>query len=194
MFTNLAVNAFDAMPGGGTLRFTVEAPDPRTAGPDASVSLRVSDTGCGIDPQIVPKVFDPFFTTKEMGRGTGLGLASVYGIIKSHGGYIDVRSEKEKGTTFTILLPASEKEPVMESTAPADWSKRFGTILLIDDERMILDVGCELLEELGYTVLSAVSGKEALEIFKKNSIEGGYLNIITQLFISKPNFLTFNVY
>ena len=173
---NLYVNAWQAMPEGGDLFLktrNVELDNsvsrPFKVEPGKYVEISVSDTGVGIDKETRERIFEPFFTTKEMGRGTGLGLASVYGIIKSHGGYIDVRSEKEKGTTFTILLPASEKEPVMESTAPADWSKRFGTILLIDDERMILDVGCELLEELGYTVLSAVSGKEALEIFKKNS-------------------------
>jgi CheY-like chemotaxis protein len=104
-----------------------------------------------------------------MGRGTGLGLASVYGIVKSHGGYIDVSSEKEKGTTFTLYLPASEKKAVQEKAVPTEMFRGTGTILLIDDEKMILDVGCELLEELGYTVLSALSGQEALQIFQENS-------------------------
>jgi two-component system cell cycle sensor histidine kinase/response regulator CckA len=133
------------------------------------VEISVSDTGVGIDRKTRERIFEPFFTTKEMGRGTGLGLASVYGIIKSHSGYIDVHSEKEKGTTFTIYLPASEKEAVREKTVPAAMLKGTGTILLIDDEKMILDVGRELLEELGYTVLSALSGREALDIFQKNS-------------------------
>jgi CheY-like chemotaxis protein len=102
-----------------------------------------------------------------MGRGTGLGLASVYGIIKSHGGYINVYSEKERGTVFTIYLPASEKQVVREKDAiPAPIVKGSGTILLIDDEKMILDVGIELLDELGYTVISAMSGKEAIEVFQ----------------------------
>jgi PAS domain S-box-containing protein len=173
---NLYVNAWQAMPEGGDLflkTHNVELDNsvikPFKVEPGKYVEISVSDTGVGIDKETRERIFEPFFTTKEMGRGTGLGLASVYGIIKSHGGYIDVSSEKEKGTTFTIHLPASQKDAVMESPAPADWSKRFGTILLIDDEKMILDVGCELLEELGYTVLSALSGKEALEIFKKNS-------------------------
>ena len=173
---NLYVNAWQAMPEGGDLFLktrNVELDNslikPFKVEPGKYVEISVSDTGVGIDKETRERIFEPFFTTKEMGRGTGLGLASVYGIIKSHGGYIEVSSEKEKGTTFTIHLPASEKEAVMETSTPTDLSKNFGTILLIDDEKMILDVGCELLEELGYTVLSALSGKEALEIFKKNS-------------------------
>jgi len=173
---NLYVNAWQAMPEGGDLFLktrNVELDNsyvkPFKVEPGKYVEISVSDTGVGIDKETRDRIFEPFFTTKEMGRGTGLGLASVYGIVKSHGGYIDVNSEKEKGTTFTIHLPASEKEAVLEKTVPADTPKGFGTILLIDDEKMILDVGCELLEELGYTVLSALSGREALEIFQKNS-------------------------
>jgi len=173
---NLYVNAWQAMPEGGDLFLktrNVELDNsvikPFKVEPGKYVEICVSDTGVGIDKETRERIFEPFFTTKEMGRGTGLGLASVYGIIKSHGGYIEVSSEKEKGTTFTIHLPASEKEAVMQNSAPTDLSKKFGTILLIDDEKMILDLGCELLEELGYTVLSALSGKDALEIFKKNS-------------------------
>jgi CheY-like chemotaxis protein len=137
--------------------------------PGKYVEISVSDTGVGIDKETCKRIFEPFFTTKEMGRGTGLGLASVYGIVKSHGGYIDVTSEKERGTTFTLYLPASEKKAIPEKAVPAEMSRGTGTILLIDDEKMILDVGCELLEELGYSVLSALSGQEALEIFRKNS-------------------------
>ena len=173
---NLYVNAWQAMPEGGdlflktrNLELDTSYVKPFKVEPGKYVEISVSDTGVGIDKETRDRIFEPFFTTKEMGRGTGLGLASVYGIIKSHGGYIDVNSEKEKGTTFTIHLPASEKEAVQERTVPAETPKGFGTILLIDDEKMILDVGCELLEELGYTVLSALSGREALEIFRKNS-------------------------
>jgi CheY-like chemotaxis protein len=104
-----------------------------------------------------------------MGRGTGLGLASVYGIIKSHGGYINVYSEKGRGTIFTIYLPASEKKvPKENETASAAIIKGSGTILLIDDEKMILDVGIELLEELGYKVQSAMRGQEAIDVFQKD--------------------------
>jgi two-component system cell cycle sensor histidine kinase/response regulator CckA len=175
---NLYVNAWQAMPAGGDIYLKT-----RNVMLDSSyvkpfkvehgkyVEISVTDTGVGIDRKTRERIFEPFFTTKEMGRGTGLGLASVYGIIKSHSGYIDVHSEKEKGTTFTIYLPASEKEAVREKTVPAAMLKGTGTILLIDDEKMILDVGRELLEELGYTVLSALSGREALDIFQKNSDE-----------------------
>ena len=172
---NLYVNAWQAMPAGGDIYLKT-----RNVMLDSSyvkpfkvehgkyVEISVTDTGVGIDRKTRERIFEPFFTTKEMGRGTGLGLASVYGIIKSHSGYIDVHSEKEKGTTFTIYLPASEKEAVREKTVPTAMLKGTGTIILIDDEKMILDVGRELLEELGYTVLSALSGREALDIFQKN--------------------------
>jgi len=173
---NLYVNAWQAMPAGGdvylkTRNVMLDSSyvKPFKVEPGKYVEVSVSDTGVGIDRKTRERIFEPFFTTKEMGRGTGLGLASVYGIIKSHSGYIDVHSEKEKGTTFTIYLPASEKEAVREKTVPAAMLKGTGAILLIDDEKMILDVGRELLEELGYTVLSALSGREALDIFQKNS-------------------------
>jgi len=173
---NLYVNAWQAMSAGGDLYLKTRNVmldssfvKPYKVEPGKYVEISVSDTGVGIDRETRERIFEPFFTTKEMGRGTGLGLASVYGIIKSHGGYIDVSSEKEKGTTFTLYLPASEKEAVPEKAVPAKMYKGTGTILLIDDEKMILDVGCELLEELGYTVLSALSGREALDIFRKNS-------------------------
>ena len=173
---NLYVNAWQAMPEGGDLYLKTRNNmldssyvKPFKVEPGKYVEISVSDTGVGMDRETRKRIFEPFFTTKEMGRGTGLGLASVYGIIKSHGGYIDVTSEKDKGTTFTIYLPASEKEVVREKTVPAEMLRGTGTILLIDDEKMILDVGCELLEELGYTVLSALSGREALDIFQKNS-------------------------
>jgi PAS domain S-box-containing protein len=173
---NLYVNAWQAMPTGGDVYLKTRNAmldssyvKPFKVEPGKYVEISVSDTGVGIDRKTRERIFEPFFTTKEMGRGTGLGLASVYGIIKSHSGYIDVHSEKEKGTTFTIYLPASEKEAIREKTVPATMLKGTGTILLIDDEKMILEVGRELLEELGYTVLSALSGREALDIFQKNS-------------------------
>jgi len=112
-------------------------------------------------------IFEPFFTTQKIGLGTGLGLASAYGIIKNHGGIIDVDSKKGEGTTFTIYLPASEKEIVKEEKAPERVLKGTETVLLVDDEDTIIDVGVEILAELGYTVLLARSGKEAIEIYKK---------------------------
>jgi CheY-like chemotaxis protein len=120
-----------------------------------------------MDKETRERIFEPFFTTKEMGRGTGLGLASVYGVIKSHGGYINVYSEIDQGTTFSIYLPASRKkiQKQIEETV-ATVAMGTGTILLIDDEEMIIKVGKELLQELGYNVLSALSGQEAIELYK----------------------------
>jgi CheY-like chemotaxis protein len=134
------------------------------------IKITVTDTGIGIDKETQTRIFEPFFTTKEMGRGTGLGLASVYGVIKSHGGYINVYSETDQGTTFTIYLPASRKkiQKEIEKTAPTV-AMGTGTILLIDDEEMIIGVGEELLQELGYDVLSARSGQEAIELYEQNA-------------------------
>ena len=173
---NLYVNAWQAMSNGGDLYLKTKNvilnrsyAKPYKVKPGRYVKISVSDTGVGIDKETQERIFEPFFTTKEMGRGTGLGLASVYGIIKSHGGYINVYSEKERGTIFTIYLPASEKGVLTEEKgAPAALIKGTGMILLIDDEKMILDVGLELLEELGYTVLSAMSGQEAIDAYQKN--------------------------
>lgn len=180
---NLYVNAWQAMSTGGDLYLQTENIildrsylKPYKVEPGRYVKISVSDTGVGIDKETQERIFEPFFTTKEMGRGTGLGLASVYGIIKSHGGYINVYSEKEKGTVFTIYLPASEKIALKEiESGPAAIIKGSGTILLIDDEEMILDVGIELLEELGYTVKSAMSGPEAIDVFKE---ERGKIDLI----------------
>jgi CheY-like chemotaxis protein len=114
------------------------------------------------------RIFEPFFTTRKMGRGTGLGLASVYGIIKNHEGFIDVYSEKGHGTTFKIYLPASEKETMTEKALAEDIVKGSEGVLLVDDEDMIIDVGKELLGELGYEVLLAGSGQEAIRIYEEN--------------------------
>jgi len=114
------------------------------------------------------RIFEPFFTTRKMGRGTGLGLASVYGIIRNHGGFIDVYSERGHGTTFDIYLPASEKKVMKEKTLTGIIIKGSESILLVDDEHVVIDVGKELLEELGYEVLLARSGREAIEIYEEN--------------------------
>jgi PAS domain S-box-containing protein len=170
---NLYVNAWQAMPEGGDLYIQTENirldrsyEKPYHIEPGRYVKISVSDTGVGIDRETRERIFEPFFTTKEMGRGTGLGLASVYGIIKSHNGYINVYSEKEQGTTFTIYLPASRKDAIREVEATTAVVKGSGTILLVDDEKMIVEVGRELLEELGYIVLPVRSGQEAIEVFK----------------------------
>jgi two-component system cell cycle sensor histidine kinase/response regulator CckA len=176
---NLYINAADAMPDGGqlilkTMNMThkhMKSPLYELS-PGNYVLLRFTDTGSGIDKEIMERIFEPFFTTKEMGKGTGLGLASVYGIIKAHGGYIDVESKKGHGTTFSIYLPESEKEvqEVVVKT-PVETIKGTETILLVDDEEVILEVGKDLLEALGYRVLLARDGKEAIEVYKKNQDE-----------------------
>jgi two-component system cell cycle sensor histidine kinase/response regulator CckA len=176
---NLYVNAWQAMPQGGDLYLKTENvildadfinKKPYKVEAGDHIKITVTDTGSGIDKETQERIFEPFFTTKEMGRGTGLGLASVYGIIKSHGGYINVYSEAEIGTTFSIYLPASGKEVQQEKREPiVTVSKGSGTILLIDDEEMIIKVGEELLQELGYKVLVARSGQGAIKLYQKNA-------------------------
>jgi len=136
--------------------------------PGNYVQLTITDTGIGMDSQTLERIFDPFFTTKEIGRGTGLGLASVYGIIKSHDGYIDVQSEKGRGTTFTIFLPASQKVVKGSDKAASRLIKGSGTVLIVDDEHLVLDVSVNMVEKLGYTVLKAQNGKEAVDLFEAN--------------------------
>jgi len=148
--------------------------------PGNQVLLTVRDTGVGMDKKTRERIFDPFFTTKGMGRGTGLGLASVYGIVKAHGGHTDVGSKKGHGTTLSIYLPASENKVVEEREIPAEIFRGKGTILLVDDEDMVLDVGEEMLETLGYKVLLARSGKEAIRLYKasKKKIDMVVLDMI----------------
>ena len=172
---NLYVNAWQAMPGGGELyiatqnitlnkRFT--RPYQVTAG--KYVKISVTDTGVGMDEATQQRIFEPFFTTKGMGRGTGLGLASVYATIQNHSGIIKVSSKKGQGTTFAIYLPASEKEVIVEKGPPEELLKGTGTVLLVDDEDIIIDVGQEILKALGYKVLVARGGKEAIDVYKAN--------------------------
>jgi len=172
---NLYINAWQAMPGGGDLFIQTEnvVLDGTylrlyAVQPGNYVKISVTDTGVGIDEAIQQKIFDPFFTTKEMGRGTGLGLASAYGIIKNHGGIINVYSVKGHGATFNIYLPASEKVVIEEKTQADEVMKGEGTVLLVDDEQLILDVGTEIIKSLGYEVLTACSGKEAIDIYTGN--------------------------
>jgi CheY-like chemotaxis protein len=172
---NLFVNAWQAMPGGGVLYLHTDDVildknyvKPYQAEPGRYVKISVTDTGAGMDEATRKRVFDPFFTTKEIGRGTGLGLASAYGIIKNHNGIINVYSEKGEGTTFNIYLPASGKEIVEEEESVEKIYKGTETILLVDDEPMIIDVGKQLIESLGYRVLVAMNGNEAIEIYKRD--------------------------
>jgi signal transduction histidine kinase/ActR/RegA family two-component response regulator len=174
---NLAVNARDAMPEGGTLRIETENilledafcrihPEVQ---PGDYVLLTVSDTGHGMDAQTVERIFDPFFSTKEVGKGTGLGLATVYGIVKQHNGYISCYSEPGKGTVFKIYFPAIKRKDMAETTEE-QFEPRGGseTILLADDELILRDLGKNILANLGYHVLEAADGQEALEIYKEH--------------------------
>jgi PAS domain S-box-containing protein len=176
---NLYVNAWQAMPDGGHLYVETKnvALDDRyteSFGTKSGkyVKISVTDTGVGMDKETQQRVFDPFFTTKEVGRGTGLGLSSAYGIITNHGGIINVYSEESKGTTFNIYLPASEKEiPVKERALPEEVFRGTETILLADDEEEILEVGEKWLKEMGYKVIPAKSGKEAVELYERHKDE-----------------------
>ncbi|MBW1742322.1 MAG: PAS domain S-box protein [Deltaproteobacteria bacterium] len=185
---NLFFNAWQAMPQGGDLHVETahaflddDYTRPFGAAAGNYVKISVKDTGVGMDNATRQRIFDPFFTTKGMGRGTGLGLASAYGIIQNHGGIIDVASEQGKGTTFSIYLPASEKTILPKEKRLNDGIlKGTETLLLVDDEDKILNVGREILEEMGYKVLIARNGKEAVEIFNehKDSIDLVILDMI----------------
>jgi two-component system cell cycle sensor histidine kinase/response regulator CckA len=187
VFLNLYVNAWQAMPGGGELYLETQnflldtAKDfPYLAKPGKYVKITITDTGTGMDEKTKERIFDPFFTTKDMGRGTGLGLATVYGIIKGHQGMINVYSESDHGTTFTIYLPASEKEVIQEKTATGEIARGTETILLVDDEKMVLEVNKELLASMGYKVHAIGSGQEAIAVYteKRNKIDLIILDMI----------------
>ena len=176
---NLFVNAWQAMPGGGELHLQTACVhvdrdnlhDPEML-PGNYVKVSVTDNGIGMDDATQARIFDPFFTTKEMSRGTGLGLASAYGIIRNHDGFFEVRSKAGRGSRFSFYLPASH-ETVIEEDTPASKLLLRGneTILLIDDEDMILQVASDMLDKLGYKVLAAHSGEEAIGIYSSNAPE-----------------------
>ena len=158
VIVNLAVNARDAMPGGG--RLIIE-----TANVESGVSLTIRDTGHGMDASTLEHVFEPFFTTKGVGQGTGLGLATVYGIVRQSAGHISVESEVGYGTTFTVLLPATEGVVAPEVTAEPVLSGS-GSVLLVEDEEGVRRLIATILEQYGYSVLAAPDGVEALRIFE----------------------------
>jgi two-component system cell cycle sensor histidine kinase/response regulator CckA len=171
---NLYVNAWHAMPEGGELfietqNITLSEYEVRAYGiaPGKFVRISVTDTGTGMDEAVLKRVFDPFFTTRQMGRGTGLGLASAYGIIRNHNGVINVYSEKGEGSTFNVYLPATDKE--IHETAEPSGSILNGseTILFVDDEDAIVELGRQFLSRLGFHVKTAKSGQEALEVYHK---------------------------
>ncbi len=176
---NLCVNARDAMERGGTLSIALNsidiAEDYAQSHPDARpgphVSLRISDTGCGMDTYLITRIFEPFFTTKEVGKGTGLGLATVYGIVKQHNGWVEVTSQPNCGTTFTVFFPASVATAQTASEEIAPLTPITGgneTILVVEDEPVLREMAQMILEECGYHVLLAGNGKEALEIWERH--------------------------
>lgn len=171
---NVYINAGHAMNGCGTLFIKTEnvVPDKTflksySLDPGKFVKITIADNGPGIDEDIQEKIFDPFFTTKELGQGTGLGLSSAYGIIKSHNGIIKVESRKGEGAAFVIYLPASFKQIEQEVEHSEEFIKASETILLVDDEDMVLDIGKEMLERIGHRVLIARCGEDAVNIIKK---------------------------
>jgi len=172
---NIFVNAWQAMPAGGDLYLQTENQmlsekfaEAYGVRPGKYVAISVTDTGIGMDEKTLKRVFDPFFTTKDKERGTGLGLASAYGIIKNHDGIIMAEGAKSQGATFRIYLPASEKSVIGELQDDHNILTGSETILLVDDEEMIIDVGAQVLKKLGYEVLTARHGKEAIEVYQQN--------------------------
>ena len=189
VITNLAVNARDAMPEGGELRIglthrrleagerlQIQSSSSRIVPelePGEWMELTVSDTGTGIPPEVLTRIFQPFFTTKQPGKGTGLGLAQVYGIVKQNGGYIDVESDVGAGATFTIYLKriAEEAAPV-EAAAEGEFPKGQGeTVLVVEDDEVVLQMVEDLLVSLNYRVLKAGNGRQALEAYEARAEE-----------------------
>ena len=172
---NIFVNAWQAMPAGGDLYIQTknELLNEDVAGvyslrPGKYVAISITDTGTGMDENTLKRIFDPFFTSKDKELGSGLGLASAYGIIQNHEGIILAESKKGQGATFRIYLPATEKPVIDELQANQNILVGTETILLVDDENMIIDVGAEILQKLGYEVLTARHGMEAIEVYRQN--------------------------
>jgi CheY-like chemotaxis protein len=174
---NFAVNARDAMPNGGTLTIATEhvtITDAATrhhpaARPGAFVCLSARDTGCGIPPENLSRIFEPFFTTKDVGQGTGLGLAMVFGIVQQHQGWIELESAVDAGTCFRIMLPAVAHAAAVPAGTPtrlAATSRGSETMLLVEDESAVREFTAAILSSQGYRVLQACSGVEALEVWK----------------------------
>jgi len=177
---NLCINARDAMPAGGTLTIETSvvifggegAPCPPHCVPGEYVRLVVRDTGVGMEPELLHRIFEPFFTTKEPGKGSGLGLATVYGIVTSHGGFVQATSQIGRGSEFTLHLPVVPRHvgPSVQ-TPPAQAEVKNGAVLVVDDEPFMLAFAEEALQELGYQALTAESGKQACEIYAQRTAE-----------------------
>jgi CheY-like chemotaxis protein len=179
---NLSLNARDAMPRGGRLTIGIETviidaafieTHPQAHG-GRFVRLRITDTGTGMDSATMGRIFEPFFTTKDVGKGTGLGLATVYGIVKQHEGWLEVNSEPGKGSTFDVFLPASDKVPAFaeeETASAAPVAGGSETILIVEDEPVLRSMARDILEECGYRILEASSGREALDVWSQRANE-----------------------
>jgi CheY-like chemotaxis protein len=175
---NLALNSRDAMPDGGLLVIETSAADfdqyvraqSTQACAGSFVCLSVSDSGSGIPPEHFPRIFEPFFTTKEAGKGTGLGLATVYGIVQQHHGWINVYSDVGHGTTFRIYLPRLARPSGQEAMQPEFSTPSGGeeTILVVEDDAFLGDAARRTLSEHGYRVLGAANGKEAIEVWQQS--------------------------
>jgi len=171
---HLGANAADAMRQTGgrlevsldTVHVLAEAADPPDLSPGAYVRIRVRDTGCGMSPEVQERIFEPFFTTKDVGEGTGLGLATVHGIVSSHGGTITVRSRCGRGTTFTVYLPQRDRAPAPATPAPVPLLQEQGCALMIDDEAMLVQLGCTQLQRLGYEAVGCTDSRVALDTFR----------------------------
>jgi CheY-like chemotaxis protein/two-component sensor histidine kinase len=175
---NLVINARDATPKGGRITITLDelTPDqervPVLAGgqPRTHVRLTVSDTGYGMDPETKARIFEPFFTTKELGKGTGLGLATVYGIVQQTGGHIVVESEPGLGTRFEVYFPRAEGTLVQKRGAlPATPAGGSECILLVEDQDGLRTLMCDILERHGYKVITAKNGREALQLAARHT-------------------------
>jgi len=171
---NLFVNAWQAMPDGGNIYIRTESLDldkqfveSHGIEPGNYIKISITDTGIGMNSDTVKRIFDPFFTTKEVGRGTGLGLASVYGIVKNHNGVINVSSEEGIGSTFEIFLPSSKIKVQKDEKIQEKAIRGHETVLIVDDESRVLEVSKGMLETLGYQVIIAQTGEESIEIYSK---------------------------
>lgn len=192
---NLAANARDAMPDGGKLTIATVNFDPAKPGAHIPVEmdsgqcvlLTVSDTGCGMDAATMARVFEPFFTTKEMGKGTGLGLATAYGIVKQNNGHIEVESAPDRGSTFRVYLPLFEvpDSPVGKSHKPVQVPSGKETVLLVEDENEVRKLIDQALQQSGYKVLAASTGQEALSLCEKHREEIDIL--VTDVIMPKMN-------
>ena len=183
---NLVVNARDAMPKGGTLTITLNGVEITAAlvevNPEARVGnfvcLRVSDTGVGMDTAVISRIFEPFFTTKEVGKGTGIGLATVYGIVKQHEGWIEVSSQPGKGSTFSVFLPARTEtlRAAKHDTDPTAFIRGGKeTILVVEDELVLREMAQSILQECGYRIHEAGNGLEALAVWEQ---QGGAVDLL----------------